>query len=48
MPRAIHANFYDSSQEILVAIMNPPVGQLVTYLPNKYQPNAEQFAHVQQ
>ena len=47
MPRAIPADFYDSAQEILV-VMNPPVGQLVVYVPNIKQLNAEQIAHVQQ
>ena len=29
-------------------VMNPPVGQLVDFVPNKNQLNAEQIAHVQQ
>ena len=43
MPRAIPADFYESAQEILV-VMNPPVGQLMAYVPNKNQQNAEQIA----
>ena len=42
----IPANFYESAQEILV-VTNLPVGQLMAYVSNKNQRNAEQIAHVQ-
>ena len=48
MPRAIPSDLYESAQEILVVMNPPPVGQLVAYVPNKNQPNAEQIAHLQQ
>ena len=45
VPRAISADFYESAQENLVVMMNPPGGQqLVAYVPNKSQQNAEQIA----
>ena len=40
VPRAIPADFNESAQEILV-VVNPPVGQLVAYVPNRNQQNAE-------
>ena len=47
MLRAIPADLYESAQEILEVVMNPPVSQLFAFVP-KNQQNAEQIASTEE